>query len=269
MATAYELAGRRELHDEESPSANTVWQVTGATSYANARAALDSVLPTRFLFPSGKTAYLDGISALELRDDEFFEFSIAYRSQPTPEANQTEYEFEVSAPNEPLLQAIATRAFAPPGRRVPEFGGAIGVQQGGSVAGRQQLTPASTFSVTKYWPFATVTLAYQATIESLVGHVNSSQFAGRASGTVKFMGARGRRSGDKFPISYQFGFRANSPPFRFDRINVTGILGWELFDVLYALEADTTAKRIVSRPAAVYVHQIAPYSSFNQLGLGL
>jgi hypothetical protein len=265
--SAYELAGRREINDEENPSANTVWQVSGATSYANARATLDAVLPTRFTFPSGKIAYLDAIAAIELRDDEFFEFAIAYRSQPTPQENQTEYEFDVSAPNEPLIQAISTTAYAPPGRRAPEFGGAIGVQTSGAVQGRQQLTPASTFSITKYWPFAAVTLAYQATIESIVGHVNSGQFAGRADGTVKFMGARGRRSGDKFPISYQFGFRSNSAPFRFDRINVPSIRGWELFDVLYALEADTDAKRLVSRPAAVYVHQIAPYSAFSVLGL--
>jgi len=267
MATAYELSNRRELNDEENPSANTTWQVTGATSYADARAELDAQLPTRFTFPGGRTAYLDGIAAIELRDDEFFEFSVAYRSQPTPEANQTEYEFDVSAQNEPLTQAVATRSFAPPGRRAPEFGGAIGVQQGGAVQGRPQLTPASTFAITKHWPVASVTLAYQGIIESLVGHVNGGTFAGRAAGTVKFLGARGRRTGDKFPISYQFGFRPNSPPFRFDRINVTGILGWELIDVLYALEADTTAKRLVSRPAAVYVHQIASYSSFSALGL--
>lgn len=265
---AYELAGKREINDEQNPSANTVWQVTGATSYANARALLDAApLPTSFGFPSGRVAYLDSVQALELRDDEFFQFAVGYKAEPRPDFNETEYEFEISAPNEILYQAISTRKLSVPGKTAPEHGGALGVQADGSVQGIPQLTAVSTFSLTKHWPIASVTLSYQAALENLVGSVSSGLFLGRAAGTVKLLGARGRRSGDKFPISYQFGFRPNQPPYQYDRVTVTGVKGWDVVDVLYAWEADTTAKRPVQRVRAVYVHKTAPEVSFAGLGI--
>ena len=126
-ATAYELATRREFTDGENPSARTTWQVNGATSYANARAALDAAIPSTFTFPSGVVAYLDKIDASEMLDDAFFEFTLDYQTQPQKSENQTEFEFDVSAATDLIYQSYATSTYVISGSTAPDFQGAVGV----------------------------------------------------------------------------------------------------------------------------------------------
>ena len=266
MAAAYEISASRIINDEESPSVETLWQVIGSTDYADARAALDAVLPTTFTFPSSRVAYIDSVSATELDTDTFWQFRVSYVAQPKPEANQQEYEFEVSAPTERVFQSLATTAFNPSGKTTPSFGSAIGLSDG-IPQGAEPLSAASTFSVTKYWPVAAVDQAYQLAIEALVGHVCSATFNGRAAGTVRLLGVRGRQSGDKFPITYQFGVRANRSSLTVDGITVTSAKGWEILDTFYEWQVDATAKKRVKRPRCVYVHRIHQESSFAALGL--
>lgn len=266
-AIAWELATERVYVDEESPSAESKWAVTGATSYPEAYATLGAVLPTTFTFPSSRIAYLDGVTAEEQRDDEFFIFRVRYSAQPRPTFEETEYEFEISVQTERIFQSLATVAFAPAGKVAPNFGGAIGLR-GGVVEGAEPLTAFSTFSITKYWPIAFVNQAYQITVEALAGSVCADpSFNGRPPGTIRFLGARGRRSGDKFPISYQFGFRPNVAGFAVDAITVTDANGWDIVDPYYEFQPDLDAKKIVQRARAVYVHRIHPLVSFSALGL--
>ena len=266
MAEAYELAVRRLINDEESPSAETVWQVSGATSYADARAALDAVLPTTFTFPSTAVAYLNGLAARELLDDEFWEFTVSYVSQPKPAEDDTEYEFEVSASTERIFQSLATTAYNPSGKTTPNFGAAIGLSEG-VPQGVEPLSAQSTFSVTKHWGIGAIDETYQIAIEALVGHVCNATFASRAAGSVRLLGVRGRRSGDKFPITYQFGVRQNESSLTVDGITVTTRKGWEILDTYYEWQVDATAKKRVKRPRCVYVHRIHPESSFSGLGI--
>lgn len=266
-AEAYELAVKRVFDDSESPSAQTSWQVIGATDYANARATLDASLPTTFTFPSSRVAYLDSVNAIELLDDEFWEFTIGYRSQPKPTFNDTEFEFDVAAPNDRIYYAISTTAAVASGT-APDFKGAIGVRFGSvEPTGVEPLPAESTFSITKHWAVASVTQAYQMTVEGLVGKINSGTFNGRAAGSVRLLGVRGRQSGDKFPISYTFGVRQNRASKTLNGIPVAAASGWSYEDVYRTPIPDATAKQIVWQPAAVYTHQLHATDSFAGLSL--
>ncbi len=265
-AVAEERWASRQIDDSENPSAQTAWIVMGATDYASARAALDVVLPTTFTFPSSRVAYLDSVNCTEIRDDEFFAFAIGYRAQPMPAPNDEEYSFDVSAPSERVFQSLATVSFNPSGKTAPNFGGAIGVADG-QPQGHDILAPYSTFSITKNWPRAVITDAYQVGVEALIGGVSSGLFRSRPVGTVRFLGCRGQRSGDKFPISYEFGFRPNVSGLTIDGITVTAANGWDIIDPYYEQYADVTAKKLTYRPRCVYVHRVHPLVSFSGLGL--
>lgn len=266
-AFAYELAAARLVDDSETQyGINTAWQVVGATSYSDAATALAAVLPTSFTMPDGRIAYLAGVQAKELRDDEFFAFDVSYASQPMPAVDEEEYEFDVSAQTERIFQSIATTAFNPSGKSTPNFGGAIGLA-GGQPQGAEPLSPFSTFAITKHWALASVTEAYQVIIEGLVGSVCNATFNSRAAGTVRLLGVRGRRQGDKFPISYQFGFRPNVSAFVVDAITVTSANGWDIIDPFYEAYDDATAEKLTRRARCVYVHQIHPLASWAGLGL--
>jgi len=266
-AFAYELAAARVVNDSETNyGTDTTWQVVGATDYADAATELASVLPTTFTMPDGRLAYLASVVAREIRSDEFFAFDVGYASQPPAAVDEEEYEFSVSAQTERIYQSIATTAFNPSGKSTPNFGGAIGVQNG-QPQGAEPLSAYSTFAITKHWALSAVDLTYQGVIESLVGSVCSASFKGRAAGTVRFMGANGRRQGDKFPISYQFGFRPNVAGFTVDAITVTSANGWDIIDPLYEFYEDVTAKKVTHRARCVYVHQIHPLVSWSGLVL--
>ena len=267
-ATAYELATRREFTDGENPSARTTWQVNGATSYANARAALDAAIPSTFTFPSGVVAYLDKIDASEMLDDAFFEFTLDYQTQPQKSENQTEFEFDVSAATDLIYQSYATSTYVISGSTAPDFQGAVGVQFGSSQPrGIAPHKPFSTFTITKHWAVSSVTQTYQLAVEALVGVVSSATFNGRAAGTVRFLGARGRQSGDKFPISYEFGFRPNVSACTAGGITVGAANGWDLLEYLYRPYKHAAAKQVVWRPHAAYVHRVHPLTSLAGLAL--
>lgn len=268
-AEAYELTARRQIDDSESPSAATAWQVIGATDYADARSALDAVLPTSFTFPSSRVAYIDSVNATELLEDEFWEFAIGYRSQAKPTFNETEFEFDVAADNETIYQSLATQGYARPGNTVPNFNSAIGIGQGdGPPRGISPLNPASTFTITKHWAVASVTQAYQQVIENLVGKVCNATFQGRPAGTVRLLGVNGRQSGDKFPIAYQFGYRPNRTNVLYpNAITVASIKGWEVTDVYYERIFDSASHVIGFQPRAVYVHRIHEETSFAGLNI--
>lgn len=269
MALAYELAASRVYNDSETQyGVETVWQVVGATDYDDAATDLAAVLPTTFTMPDGRIAYRSGVVAKELRDDEFFAFDVSYTSQPMPVEDELEYEFDVSAQTERIFQSISTTAFNPSGKSTPNFGGAIGLTNG-QPEGAEPLSPFSTFMVTKHWALAAVDQTYQLAIEGLVGSVCSGTFDGRAAGTVRLLGVRGRRQGDKFPISYSFGFRPNVSSFTVDAITVTSANGWDIIDPYYEFYEDATAKKVTRRARCVYVHRIHPLVSWSALALGL
>ncbi len=263
---AYEVAASRQINDSENPSAQTAWMVSGATDYIDARATLDVDLPTEFTFPSSRVAYLDSIEASELRDDELWRFDIGYRSQPKPTFGELEYEFDISAPTENIYQSLQTTAYAPAGKSAPDFGGAIGLADG-TPRGLPPLTPMATFAITKHWRISDIDVAYQVTVENLVGAVASGGFFSRSANTVRFLGARGRTSGDKFPISYSFGVRPTVSNRTIDGITVTTAGGWDLIDTYYEALAEIATSKIVRRPRAVYVHRVHPTDSLDGLGL--
>lgn len=266
-AEAFELAARRRRTDKGADlSVETVWQVIGATGYDDAAVALSAVLPASITFPGSRTAFLTGVESVELLDDEYWEFRATYASQPRPDVDETEFEFDVSAQTERVYQSLATTGYAPAGKSVPNFGGAIGLANG-VPQGAEPLTAFSTFNITKHWALASVSQSYQLTLEALIGSVSNATFYGRAAGTVRFLGARGRRSGDRFPISYSFGFRPNVSAFAVDAVTVTSANGWDIIDPYYEAQADATAKKLVRRARAVYVHRIHPLVSFSGLGL--
>lgn len=265
-ATAFELAAVRRYDDSENPSAEREWMVVGSANYSEAYSAVDAAAPATITLPSGKVVAIDSFTVQELRDEEgAMKFVLRYVAQPRPAANEEEYEFDMSAPTERVFYSLATTAVAPAGKTAPNFGGAIGVQNG-VPQGIEPYQPLATFRITKHWPTSIVNQAFQVATLSYVGTCNDVNFRGMAAGSLRVMGVRGRRNGDKFPVSYEFGWRPNIIEASINGMTVSAD-GWQIIDPYYETLADTTAKKLVQRARAVYVHRIHRRDTWAFLGL--
>jgi hypothetical protein len=264
--SAWEQAESRTINDGENPTAETRWLITGTSDDNAALVYLYGILPTVYTFPSGKQAVLNSVSLDETGTDSWVARP-KYSVYEVPKTDDVDYEFDISVQMERITQSLQTQAYAPSGKQAPNFGGAIGVD-GDRIEGIDAPFPKFSFSVTKYWDAAAVTQAYQIQVAELAGRTNAAPFYGLPAGSVMFKGARGRQSGDKFPISYQFEFAKPESGISIDEITVPSKKGWEYLDVYYETQVDEDAKKKVRRARAVYVHTITNESNFALLGIG-
>lgn len=144
----------------------------------------------------------------------------------------------------------------------PDYGGAIGVDQDGTVHGVDVTMPALTFAINKvYNSFSESNIAH---VSSFTGKVNSGSFHGFNAGEVLFLGASGgQRSDRKWEVSYKFSVSPNESGFSVGGIGVSNKKGWQYAWVKYKDEVSGDA--VVRKPEAVYVETVYESVSFSGL----
>lgn len=266
----------RKINDSESPSAETTYMVwddgsNTITDELGAYAALVAhPIPTTYTFPSTRVADLVSIDITDI-DETSWDFVLRYDVFEPKVDNQLDYEFEAGSQSVTITHASGTTPFTGGGRTAPDFQGGINISSSGDVSGISVDRPKFNFTLTKYWPTALVTAAYQLQISNLVGTVNNAPFPSGPNalpaGAVRFLGARGKIAGNKWPIAYRFEYSANETGLTVG--DVTGIArtGWQYLDVYKRKIEDTAAKKVTEVPHSVYIHTVYDPADFSVLGL--
>ncbi len=197
--------------------------------------------------------------------------------------SSVEYEFSFQAPSEKVYQSIATVGIhsAAGDEDVEMFGGAINVTSKGGETEVEgiDLPGGSPTSTWVYKPLhESITDAYQNTVESIMGDVNSFTFKGRAAGTMRFVSCDGGAlftgsTSPKWQIRYGFQFARNRYDFTVGGITVPRKDGHHLMWAYYKDDindaaADDNNKIILKRPQFIIVEQVLFESNFGPLGLG-
>lgn len=272
-ASAQEKYAARIISDSEAPSAETTWHVFGAADEIEAYAALAAApIPALYTFPSGKIAYLANVQIKDVYEstreqDLTHEATLSYSYKAPITAGDIEYEFEVAAQSVTLTHAIDTTAYTGGGRTAPNFNKGINISPDGKIQGISVERAQFSFQVTKHWPAASVTQAYQIVLANLASRVNNASFYGLPAGSVKFLGARGRLSGDKFPITYRFEYSPNETGVTVGDITGIARQGWQYLDVYRRTISDDTAKKKTEVPHSVYIHKVFEDGDFSLIGL--
>lgn len=263
----------RVVTDSEKPSAETMWQVWDEPSQPiadelEAYAALVAhPLPTSYTFPSGRVANLVSIGIADV-NQESWDFRVEYSVFEPPEVDETEFEFEVGLQDVTITNALGTTSHTGGGRTAPDFSNGVNVSSDGKIQGVGVGQPNFSFSITKHWARSAITSTYWLAVKGLAGTYNNATFQGFAAGTIKFMGARGKPSGNKFPINYRFEFSENETGITIGDITGIDKLGWQYLDIYRRTVADATSKKRIELPHSVYVHTLPPGAGdFSILGL--
>lgn len=224
--------------------------------------AMEAVAPTTF----------DGLNQTSItysEDDDtgHYLFSVTYGSQSVTSAFR--WSFDTTGGTIRLTTSRATTAFTRTGRTAPDFKNAIGVKQTGKDAepeGVDITIPGLKLTATYRWPKDTFDLAKAKAVSQFTGYVNSDTFETFAAGEILFLGATGEIV-PGIPTEVQYHFLASQ--------NVTGLTigdissiakkGHEYLWVAFEAEEDTSAKKLVQRPLAVYVEQVYGTADLNDL----
>lgn len=271
MAIAKEKYASRVINDNEEqtqPTAEATWLVFGAADDPAAFTALNGVIPAFYNFPSGRTGYLKNISLKDVAESTL-ETVVTHEAILTYGYRNPllEYEFEIGGQSVTLTHSINTTPYTGGGRTAPDFNGGINVSADGKIQGIQVERALSQFAITKHWETSLLTEAYQLTLEGLASRVNNATFRGRAAGSVRFLGARGRINGEVTPITYRFEHSPNETNVTVGDITVAVRNGFQYLDVYRRKVSDSGAKKIVELPHSVFVHDVFESGDFSQLGL--
>lgn len=268
-----ERFAKRQVTDSENPTAETIWQVyqddvhPSIADEVAAYAILFPHLPTHYDFPSGKRAVLQSVNISDI-NERSWDFKVNYAALVRKEEDYLEYEFDVGLQDVTITHALETTPYTHSSRTAPDFQKGVNISSDGKVQGISNGQPTFSFQLTKYWAIDAITPAYQLLVKSLAGKYNNAEFKGLPAGEVKFMGARGKPGGQKWPITYRFEHSSNETISVGD---ITGIVrkGWQYLDIYRRIISDTASKKKIEVPHSVYVHTLPPGDGdFSILGLG-
>ncbi len=189
-----EYAARRINDNEQSPSAETRWNIFSAVDEIEAYTTLAAApLPGLYVMPSGKSCTLRNI---QIEDVAEYEADMPHRlthkavvTYSWQYEDTLDYEFEVSGQSVTITHSLDTVSYTGGGRTAPDFEGGININADGKIQGIDIDRPAFSFSVTKHWDFEYITQAYQVTLSKIVSTVNDAEYYGIPRGCVKLTGA--------------------------------------------------------------------------------
>ncbi len=269
-------AARTVSESEDSKTAETVWNIFGAADDVAARASLIAALPAAYTFPTGSVAYVSNVAIKDVcegttEDVLTHQAVVSYSwKQPKP-VDYIEYEFDTTGSGGSFTRthAFKTTPVTANSRPVPNFFGAINPKSDGSIAGIQIEENLFEFVLTNIWDRAAVTTAYQITCSQLTNKINNAPFGPAGSqipkGCCQFKGARGKITGDKWPIQYRFQVRWP------EKITIRDMTitkeGYQHISVYLAKFTDTTSKRTVTVPWCCYVQDVLESDDFSKLNL--
>ena len=153
----------------------------------------------------------------------------------------------------------------------PDFGGAIGVDGDGNIAGVDVTMPVFNFEETHTLSGTVVTGSWKKKVASLTGTVNSGSFRGFSAGEVLFLGASGSKRSKKTTASWEITFRfavsANRTSLKVGDLTVSSKRGWDYLWVSYKTSVAANGKSLVKKPSAAYVEKVYPDGDFGTLGI--
>ena len=183
------------------------------------------------------------------------------------EEDEPSFSFDTSGGTKHISQSLATVAGYPSG--APDFGGAIEVDEDNNVNGCEIILPVMTFSETHWYSNSQVTTSFKKQLAELTGSVNASEFRGYEPGEVLFQGAsgsrRGKKSSDKWEITYKFAVSPNVRNMRVGDINVSEKKGWDYLWVKYQPMVDEMTKALIKKPKYAYVEKVYERKDFSIL----
>lgn len=212
----------------------------------------------------------------ELIQDTVWEVAVTYGIDGPPSAfdvGSIQYEFGFQAPVARVYYSLQTIGIYHAGGTwaATKFGGKIR-GQGEDEEGIDLPNPSPTNSWIYNVPNGDVSLAYQQAVESVMGHVNSTAFKGRAAGTMRFVGCSGgaQRSAaggtTKWNVRFDFQFSANRTNVSIGGITIPFIGGhhllWDVPDTVSDVDLDTT----IRKPKCIVVERVFHESNLNALG---
>lgn len=168
-----------------------------------------------------------------------------------------------------MNQSLGTVSKTP--NDAPDYGGAIGVDGEGNVAGVDVTMPVFNFQETHTLSGTVVTDAWKKKVAALTGTVNSAAFRGFAAGEVLFLGASGskrsKKASVKWEITFRFAVSANRTGLRVGDLNIEQKRGWDYLWVSYKTAVAANGKSLVKKPSAAYVEKVYPDGDFGTLGI--
>jgi len=186
-----------------------------------------------------------------------------------------EVSYTLSGETKHITQSLSTRGKTADGIEINGTGtvtvvdnGVIGVEKD-SVKGADILVPVVTFSETHYFLKKNVTRTLRTKWESMFARTNNTLFRGYAVGEVLFEGCQTTVKGGAegvVPVTFPFMRRANGEDEDIGGI-VLDVKGWELVDMRYKDELNTTSKRTEKKPSKVLLHTVYKSGNFADLGI--
>lgn len=235
-------------------------------SIADAYAAFVARAPTTF----GTLPLTDFNYAEDDEGSYHFVFTGNYTWKPAESVLR--WSFDTSGGTIRLMTSKLTNAYAPSGRVAPNFGGAIGVKNTGKDAepeGVDIVLPGLKMTATYKWPKDTVDVAYAKLLAGLTGKTNNAPFCGFATGELLFLGGTGEVvPGVPNEVRYDFLASENVTGLTIGSISAIAKKGHEYLWVAFEADQDTSAKKLVQKPLAVYVERVYDPADFTTMGFG-
>jgi hypothetical protein len=265
-----------EISFAESIEVRQVWVVTWADDEIAASAALLSTVP-----PLYRSLPLASVAISGREGVHCWKFDVSYsstRSKPVSsvQANveDPEITYQLGGETKHITQSLSTRGKTAAGLLVNggsgtvTDSGVIGVQKD-SVVGADILVPVVTFSETHYFLRKDLTRSVRSKWEAMFARTNNALFRGYAIGEVLFEGVSVTIKGSPdgvVPVTFQFRRRANTTAQDIGGI-VLDVKGWELVDMRYKDEKNTTTNRTEKTPDKVLLHTVYEAGDFADLGI--
>lgn len=250
-------------------------KVEGVESDAEARWAVLTNTPVLW---DGRVRQLPTLEPDEAGIAGTWDALVPYRLNRKPkEIGDFTLSWSTGGGRERITQARRTVAtFAPPGMDAPDNFDAIGMRPDGTVEGVDILVPDFRWTESYTVDPSMLTWGYAMTCAYLTRCINNDVYRGFAPGEVQFRGshAQVRQSGTveqpevRAEIRYEFAAQPNVENQAIGDIAGISAKGWEYIDVRYEQVEDAGAKKLTTRPIAVYVLELYPPDDFSKLGIG-
>lgn len=261
----------------EGVKSSQVWVVTFANDEVAAAGAALLTLP-----PYYRTLALASLSVASREGMTTWKINAEYsstQSKPISSAQSNvedpEVSYTLSGETKHITQSLSTRGKTSDGIEINGTGpirkldsGAIGVEKD-SVKGADILVPVVSFSETHYFLRKDLTRTIRTRWESLFATTNGTTFRGYAIGEVLFSGVQTTVKGGPdgvVPVTFQFQRRGNVKDENIGGI-VLDVEGWELVDMRYKSELNSTSNRTEKTPSKVLLHKVYKAGNFSDLGI--
>ena len=246
--------------------------LTGENSGLWATRALQQAIPSEITHNS-RLIYRQPVEVEELADNFWLGNATYVSTKGLGEEDipPDTYSFDTTGGTQHITNSNHTDRYGP--GNLPDFKGAIGVTDN-SVQGVDILVAGYKFGKTVSKDNKILTPQYLVALARLTTKVNDAPFLGFEAGEVLFLGATGSieqingiNVEGRSDITMQFSANPNRENYKVGDITVAKKKGWDYQWVRYEYNDDDLAKKLIQKPAAVFIEEVYLKGSFSILGI--